>query len=113
MTTLHPQIEIDGTEVDTGLAVLLTLVWKHGLNTRESCEGDAEHPAYIVFPELKDAGEFLLQSAHLTHYLMGDNLAMTIQHPAQDITTPPEGKVTWLPELTHVLQRAWAGTVAL
>lgn len=109
--TEHAQIEIDGISVDEGLSVLLQLVWKHGIVTSESCQGggitNQTAAAYIICPKVEDAAEFLLHSAQHTNYLYGDNIALTIIHPVGDVNAPPRGKVSWLPELTTQLTKAW------
>lgn len=110
--TEHSQIEIDGISVDEGMSVLLQLVWSRGMVTSESCQGggitDKTAAAYILFPKVDDAAEFLMHCAHLTEYRYGDNIALTIIHPEKDLSQPPRGKVSWVPELTVALTKAWA-----
>ena len=108
----HPQALIDdqGTTVDELIAPLVIAARTHGLTTRWSCQGGDEGPfafAYITFPDIKEALEFQLQTAHNLDYRLGENLALTIMRPLGP-GEGPGGKVTWPPELTEFLIKGWA-----
>ena len=81
-TIKHPQIEIDGgIMVDEQIAPLVALAIRYGVTTRWSCQGGDDPPfdlAYITFPDLKDAVEFLAQTAQLMDYEVGDKMALSI-----------------------------------
>lgn len=111
MSPTHDQIEVAGISVDVGLSMLLQLVWKRGITTTESCQGDPG-PAYVVFPLVTDGAEFLLQSAHLTDYRLGDQLALTIVRPVEHVAGVPRSKVSWLPEYTPALAKGWMSASA-
>lgn len=110
--TEHAQIEIDGISVDEGLSMLLQLVWKRGIVTSSSCQGGGitheTAAAYLICPKVEDAAEFLVHTAHQSGYVFGDNVALTIIHPEGELNDPPRGKVSWLPELTPHLTKAWS-----
>lgn len=113
MTCAHPQIDIDDEVVDAELAVLLPLIWERGIKTRQACQGDVNRhplpsPAYIICPRIEDAAEFLVHVAHITDYKLGDNIALTIRHPLDDIQGQPEGKVAWVPEMTAFIVKSWS-----
>jgi hypothetical protein len=111
MTTLTHE---DGTEheVADGLGGLVPLVWAKGMTTEDTCDGSNGEPgknfAYIVFPNLGDAAEFLLHIAHITNYKLGDNVALTIFHPSGDIAHQPRGKVAWMPLFTELFVKVWS-----
>lgn len=39
---MHPQVELDGIEVDEGIADLLRALWSLGIATQFSCQGDPD-----------------------------------------------------------------------
>lgn len=102
---LHEQLDLGGIKVDVELSMLLQLVWKHGITTAESCQGGPE-PAYVVFPLVADAAEFLLQTSHLTDYRLEDQVALTIMAPLE-VTGAPRGKVSWMADHTEAISRVW------
>lgn len=111
ITLIHP----DGTEreVADGLAGLVPLAWDKGMDTGETNAGGMEDgkldsPAFIVFPVLTDAVEFLLHVCHITEYRLGDNVVLSVVHPDEDLGGAPLGKVTWMPSMTPLLVKAWS-----
>ena len=113
MATRHPQVLIDteGTLCDELIAPLVKAVRQHGLACHGSCQGGEEGDfalAYIVFCTAKEAFEFMLQTAHLLDYQIGDKVAMSIHRPLAGST--PGGKAIWHPDYTHTLVAAWTGT---
>lgn len=111
--TVHPQVLIDpdGTTVDELIAPLIVAARHHGLACHGSCQGGGEGDwalAYIVFCTAAEALEFLLQSAHLLHYQIGDRIALSVHRPL--VSTTPGGKVFWHPDDTPALVAAWMGT---
>lgn len=62
----HPQVTVpygDRTvDVDEGIAPLLLALWRAGIHTVYSCQGDGgtepENLAYIAFPEPSDTARF-------------------------------------------------------
>lgn len=106
----HPQLVIDpdGTTADEKIAPLVKMVREHGLNTHGSCQGGGEGDyalAYIVFHTATDALEFLLHSANLLNYQVGDRIAVTVHRPLGGLE--PGGKALWHPALTPELTAAW------
>lgn len=107
----HDQVEANGVLVDAGLLVFLQVLWAKGLETCASCQGSGvvhdTQMAFIVFPKVEDAVHFLAQSAYLTDYMIGDRMVLSIQHPELDLGGEPRAKVTWLPDWTIPLVKAW------
>lgn len=107
---VHPQIpiDLDGTLVDEKIAPLVKAAREHGLTSHGSCQGGGEGDyalAYIVFTSAQETLEFLLQSAHLLNYQIGDQLAMSVHRPLASDT--PGGKAIWHPDFTTTLVNAW------
>ena len=93
MNAVHPHVQVDGIAVDEALAPLLTELWKRGLRTDFSCQGDWSGPeytlgkgskedlqgirqwspeeedvdraSYILFSDLEDAAYFLWETIRL------------------------------------------------
>jgi hypothetical protein len=110
-TSCHPQVPIDteGTLCDEKIAPIVAAARRHGLITRWSCQGGDEDPfqlAYLTFPDVKDALEFLLQSAHNLDYQIAEKLVLSVHRPLS-LNEGPGGRVTWHPEFTDTLIRAW------
>jgi hypothetical protein len=110
--TEHPQTPInpEGLTADEKIAPLVNCARRHGLGTNGSCQGggDGDYAlAYISFLTAREALEFLLQTAELMNYQVGDQIAMTVHRPL--VSTTPGGKVIWHPDLTHAMIAAWAG----
>jgi hypothetical protein len=59
----HKQVKVSYdnliVEVDEGLAPLLTVIWKHGIDTCLSCEENFPGIAWIMFDTAYDAEKFL------------------------------------------------------
>lgn len=105
----HPQIEVNGIWVDEKIAPLVAQAHKMGIATRWSCQGGDESPyalAYITFPLIDDAVEFLKATNHQLDYCLGDNLALS-QHRELSMGEGPGGKITWHPHNTPKLIDAW------
>jgi hypothetical protein len=105
----HPQIEVNGIWVDEKIAPLIAQAHKMGISTRWSCQGGDDPPyalAYITFPKIADAVEFLTATAHNMDYAIGDNLALSV-HRELAMGEGPGGKVTWHPHNTPRLIDAW------
>ncbi len=48
MDTSHHQVPVEGIAVDAALAPLLTELWRRGLRTNFSCQGDWSGPDYTL-----------------------------------------------------------------
>lgn len=57
--SFHRQIEVNGIQVDEGLAELLGLAWKRGIKTTNSCQENTPGIAWIEFETTGDAARFL------------------------------------------------------
>ncbi len=61
--TRHPQTKIAHNTttalVDEGIAPLILALWRHGITTHASCQGDSERTAYITFGSGADADRFV------------------------------------------------------
>lgn len=116
-----PQIVIDpeaGRSVDTLIAPLIMLIERSpkdggkGLITRISSQGvnspDKEEMklALISFPNVQDALEFCLHTAHESEYTVGEHLALSIHRPLGP-NEGPTGTVRFLPEAIPYLILLW------
>lgn len=110
-----PQTVIDpdaGVTADELIAPLVLLVHRYGLKTRSTSQGvdspdrDTLKPAYLTFPHMDDAVEFLLQTAHLANYTIGDHLALSAHRPLGP-NEGPTGMVRFLPEALPYLILLW------
>jgi hypothetical protein len=61
-----------------------------------------------MFHTAPEALEFLLQTAHLMNYTVGEQVALSVHRPLTG--TEPGGKVMWHPDATHALVAGWTGT---
>lgn len=61
----HPQKRVGNIRVDEKMAPLLRLVWKAGIETMSSCQGDEGYPAHITFMDLEPGLAFVEYSAGL------------------------------------------------
>ena len=87
------------------IAPLIAAAHRIGIATRWSWPGGDNPPfelAYITFPKVDDAVEFLKATNHHMGYTLGDNLALT-QHRELATGEGPGGKVTWHPHNTPKL----------
>jgi hypothetical protein len=61
--TPHPQVHIThgptSALVDVGIAPLILALWRRGIDTQASCQGDNERAASISFPTGMDADHFV------------------------------------------------------
>jgi hypothetical protein len=94
--TWHPQVHIShgaiSALVDTKIAPLILALWRHGIATQASCQGDRERMATISFCSGLDADQFvaLVKPWRLACQLHPD------QHPSSPNGggTPPNAATT-------------------
>ena len=110
----HVRIDADpeGPLVDERIAPLIGSVRYHGLLPIHCEAGDegTPVPAHLIFPDVPQAMEFLMHTSLHTAYTLGDQIALTILHPApleESDGEVPRGKVCWLPCYTHTITEAW------
>jgi hypothetical protein len=108
-------LDAEGNMADEAIAPLVRLVHRYGLTTMGSSAGGGQGefgPAYLVFADAVMALEFLLQTAHLMDYTIGDRLALSVNRPlvgSEDGSPPPPGgKALWHPTFTPHLIQAWS-----
>lgn len=115
----HPQVEVDGIEVDEGMRDLLVVLWKLGLETQFSCQGEPDSftpnqpysgncAAHIVFADIADAYKFLTRTLELLdtplHHEGGLSLhTMTRMYP----DTRERASVDFSPALLPRITQAW------
>lgn len=98
---------------DEAIAPLVACALRHGLSILGSAQGgyedEEEHtgysPAHIVFPSAEEALEFLLQSAQLASFTVGEKMLLTVHRPLTG--DDPGGKVIWHPGFTPELTAFW------
>ena len=114
----HPQVEVDGIEVDEGMRDLLVALWKLGLDTHYSCQGHADkffprggygrdYATQIVFGNVDHAVKFTKKTAELLgfdNYREG-GVVLTTMAPTDGAT--PRAEVTFSPVLLPEVTDAW------
>jgi hypothetical protein len=114
----HPQVEVDGIEVDEGIRDLLVALWDLGLDTQYSCQGVPDkfspHQSYsrnyasqIVFGNVDHAVKFMKKTAELLgskNYSEGGVVLATMA-PTDGST--PRAEVTFSPVLLQEITDAW------
>jgi hypothetical protein len=120
----HRQVEVDGIEVDEGMADMLRAVWKSGINTQFSCQGnEGATDAYggmIVFPTVTDAVAFMSTTLDMTGYsgCYSPRLIMEMAAPVifrAGRRRPIDGGpvrsiVRWPSAFTPIWTAAWLGS---
>lgn len=116
-----PQTVIDpekGRSADTLIAPLIMLIERpvadggKGLLTRTSSQGvdspdkETMQLAFITFPDVQDALEFCLHTAHESEYMVGEHLALSIHRPLGP-NEGPTGMVRFLPEAIPYVILLW------
>lgn len=116
---LHPQVLLDGVEVDVEMASLLEVLWRLGLETQFSCQGDPEryirhqatssvHDAHIVFADLGVAIRFMRRTIDLLGYVpFKDGWMELTPMQAYGGEGPVRGRVGWPPVLHDEIRRLW------
>lgn len=112
----HPQVEVYGIEVDREMADLLVALWKLGLDTQFSCQGDpdqfiwhhgGDHASQIVFGDLQHAAKFLTKCTLLLpgyHYEDG-GFWLNPMFPTDGETW--RAQVTFPPAILPKVTKAW------
>jgi len=114
----HPQVDVEGIEVDEGMADLLLAVWRLGLDTQYSCQGHLDkfipysplghdYASQIVFAHIDHAVKFLKKSAELMGYdrLNEGGLVLHTMSPLEDDV--PRAEVTFPPAILEDLAERW------
>lgn len=104
--TEPPGILSDNTAIDVELALLVSMCRQHGLIIEKGVGGNSHNPAHLVFASTPDALEFMEQTAHLSGYRFGTNIALTMLPPTGG---RPRAQVSWLPDYTPVITQTWRG----
>ena len=115
----HPQVLLDGVEVDAGMASLLDALWGLGIETQFSCQGDPDryirhqatssvHDAHIVFADLDVAIRFMWRTIDLLGYVpFKDGWMELTPMQAYGVESPVRGRVGWPPVLHDEITRLW------
>ena len=61
-------------KVDEGIAVVLQALWRQGVRTEFSCQGDADELAYIDFPTSADLDQFRTMATRIvdSHWIFSE-----------------------------------------
>ena len=115
----HPQVDAHGVQVDEGMRDLLVALWKLGLDTEYSCQGEPDkftpnrwfsrdYASQIVFADLYQAYKFLEKTLEL----VGDvpvwdegGISLHTMLPVDDAS--PRAEVTFSPKLLLKVTRLW------
>lgn len=113
--TTHKQVEVDGINVDEGLADLLMLLWQRDIATQFSCQGGGPDPdidAMIVFSSVEYAVAFMRGTFDVTGYwnCYTDRMTFTMANPHDLFGGPVRAIVRWPHDFTQVWTAAWRGT---
>jgi hypothetical protein len=118
---MNPQEFVPGAPAPNGgmaverLAPLVELIAKQGLTPTDSGQGNDKEPglapAYFMFPDDKQALEFVEHTQHHMNYLLGDQIGLFVHHPVED--GPPQGKVCWVPAVTEAITEAWRRSLVI
>lgn len=93
--------------VDSELVEFVKLVREHGLIVNRATMGiTTERPTLLAFPSVTDGVEFLEQTVHLTEYIYGSNIALTLLPPEGE-ALKPGSQVAWVPEITSTILEVW------
>jgi hypothetical protein len=119
----HPQVECSrGGGVDEQLLGLLESVWKCGIDTQYSCQGEpGEHeiPAMILFPTVPDGVAFLEETMRLMNWdsRASELMILAIVNPMPRGDDPetkfwypgaePRTEVMWDLSFTPFITTAW------
>jgi|GEM_PF-4017611 hypothetical protein len=114
----HPQVEVEGIEVDEGMADLLLALWKLGLDTQYSCQGHVDkfapydtfghsYASQIVFSSIDHAVKFLKKSTELMGYdgLHEGGFVLHSMSPFEDGIG--RAAVTFPPAILETLTERW------
>jgi len=114
----HSQVEVEGIEVDEGMADILLALWKLGLDTQYSCQGHADkfapydtfghsYASQIVFARIDHAVKFLKKSTELMGYegLNEGGFVLHSMSPFEDGVARAE--VTFPPAILETLTEQW------
>ena len=116
----HPQVDAHGIEVDERLAPLLITLWKLGLETQYSCQGQPEyfvpnHPggygsaAQIFFADIEHALKFVSKSTELLGHdaYQDGGFRIGTSGGIDGTLLPLRGDVRFSPELIDELTNLW------
>ena len=100
---IAPLVMLIERPVDQGGRALITRTSSQGVDS-----GDKEtmQLAFLTFPDVQDAVEFCLHTAHEAEYTVGEHLALSIHRPLGP-TEGPTGMVRFLPEAIPYLILLW------
>lgn len=109
--TTHVQVNVQGINVDEGLADLLKMLWDAGIWTQYSCQGGPS-PAMILFPTVTDGLRFVQETLAVTgtYGCYTGQLSMHIAGPIPGVPGPMRFCVEWPAAFTPVWISAWNGT---
>lgn len=112
----HQQVDAEGIEVDEGMRDLLVALWKLGLDTQFSCQGEPDlfnprasrdHAAQIVFASTTDAHRFVKKSAEMFGTELYDDGGLSLATMLPMDSEVPRAAVTFSPRLLSDLTDLW------
>jgi hypothetical protein len=82
--TMHAQTKVRGIRIDVKLAEIMIVLWRRGVKTIGSCQGDPDQLGYISFADAKSAVLFAsLAKLDLQSGFAGEELASVMTHFAE------------------------------
>lgn len=115
----HPQVAINGIEVDVEMRPLLEALWSIGIKTQYSCQGNPEkfaphqpysrdYAAQIVFDNFNEAVIFTRKTAELLEFRNYTEGGLTLRTMAPSTVDTPRAEVTFSPLLLTEISAFWA-----
>lgn len=115
----HPQVDAHGVQVDEGMRDLLVALWKLGLDTEYSCQGEPgkfapnrwfsrDYASQIVFADLDQAHKFLKKTLELVGDVpVWDEGGISLRTMLPVDGGSPRAEVTFSPKLLPEVTRLW------
>lgn len=105
----HETVEVQGRQVDVGMAELMPVLWGMGLVTVNCCQGGPETPfrwAWVQFPSLADGVRFLEGTGYLGNWRYADDVHLYLSYPMIN-QAGPSPMVLINPDLLADVSKSW------
>lgn len=117
-TVGHPQVEVDGIEVDELMGPLLLALWRLGMDTQFSCQGDpdryfahdhlfAQNRAQIVFSDFDEACMFAKETMELLDSSLFTEGGIEVASMLEMDGTSFRAAVTFPPQMLGRITDVW------
>jgi hypothetical protein len=114
----HPQVEVEGVEVDELMAPLLLAMWRLGLDTQFSCQGNpdryfahdqlfAQNRSQIVFPDFDQACKFAKKTMEMLDSSLFTEGGIEVASMLEMDETSFRAAVTFPPQMLGRVTEVW------